>query len=89
MMFILCSHYTELLLLHYTTWIHSLMMVGGERNYLSIQGLFQQFVACDYRTQSPALFQNIFKFFTFLPKFSNILPFFALSLKNHMHALTF
>ena len=28
--------------------------------------------------QSPALFQNIFKFCTFLPKFSNILPFFAL-----------
>ena len=46
--------------------------------------------------QSPALSQNIFKFCTFLPKVSNILPFlalfqhcFALFLKNHMHALTF
>ena len=40
--------------------------------------------------QSPALFQNIFKFCTFLPKFSNIFPFFALFfLKNRTHALTF
>ena len=31
-----------------------------------------------YRTQSPALFQNIFKFYTFFPKFSNTLPFFSL-----------
>ena len=46
---------------------------------------------------SPAFFQNIFKFCTFLPKFSNFLSifalfnifFFALFLKNHMHALTF
>ena len=45
---------------------------------------------------SPALFQNIFKFYTFLPKFSNILPFFALFkhffalfLKNRTHAPTF
>ena len=30
-----------------------------------------------YSSQSPALFQNIFKFCTFSPKFSNILPFFA------------
>ena len=29
-----------------------------------------------YRMQSPALFKNIFKFFIFLHKFSNILPFF-------------
>ena len=31
-------------------------------------------------TQSPALFQNIFKFCTYLPKFSNIFPFFNISL---------
>ena len=31
-------------------------------------------------THEAALFQNIFKFCLFLPKFSNILPFFALSL---------
>ena len=35
-----------------------------------------------------ALFQNIFKFCTFLPKFSNILPFFSLFLKNRMHTRT-
>ena len=35
------------------------------------QTLFQQFIACDYRTQSPALFQNSLKFCTFLLKFSN------------------
>ena len=48
--------------------------------------------------ESPALFQNIFKFCTFLSKFSNILPcfalfkhfflFFGLLLKNCMHALS-
>ena len=37
----------------------------------------------------PALFQNVFQFCIFLPKFSNILPFFALFLKNRMHVLTF
>ena len=46
-------------------------------------------VYCVYRTQSLALFQNIFKFCTFLRKFSNILPFFALFMKNCTHALTF
>ena len=40
------------------------------------QGLFWQFIVCDNPTQSPALFQSIFRFCTFLPKFSNILPFF-------------
>ena len=39
------------------------------------QGFFLQFIVCNNRTQSPALFQNIFKFCTFSPKFSNILPF--------------
>ena len=34
------------------------------------------YTVCDNSTQSPALFQNIFKFSTFLPKFSKILPFF-------------
>ena len=45
---------------------------------------------------SPALFQNIFKFYIFLSKYSNILPlfntyfaFFAIFLKNHMHTLSF
>ena len=44
---------------------------------------------------APALFQNIFKFCTFLPKFSKILPFFnifkdffAYFLENRTHALT-
>ena len=40
-----------------------------------MQGLFQQFIACDNHMQSPALFRNISKFFTFLPKFSYICPF--------------
>ena len=53
------------------------------------QGLLQQFIACDYCTQSPALFQNIFKLYTFFPKFSIMLPFFALFLKNRSHAVTF
>ena len=53
------------------------------------QGIFQLFHACDSRTHEAALFQNIFKFCTFLPKFSNILPFFALSLKNCTHAVSF
>ena len=33
------------------------------------QRLFQQFTVCNKHTQSPALFQNIFHFCTFLPKF--------------------
>ena len=40
-----------------------------------------------YCMQSPSLFQNTFKFCTFLPKFSNIFP--SLFLKNCMHVLTF
>ena len=47
------------------------------------------FHACDSRTHDAALFQNIFKFCTFSPKFPDILPFFALFLKNRTHALTF
>ena len=35
-----------------------------------------------------ALFQKIFKFCAFLKKFSNVLPFFALFLKNGTHAIT-
>ena len=51
----------------------------------SVQDIFQQFIMCDNRTQSPILFQNIFRFLTkFLPKFSNILPFFcSFSEKSH------
>ena len=56
-------------------------------------GLFWQFIPCNYHMQSPVLLQNIFKFCTFLPKFSNIFPFFNISvsffLKNCTHALTF
>ena len=36
-----------------------------------------------YRMQSPALFKNIFKFCTFLHKYSNNFPYFS---KNGMHA---
>ena len=44
------------------------------------QGIFQLqlFDAYDSRTREAALFQNIFNFFTFLPKFSNDLFFCAL-----------
>ena len=66
------------------------------KNSLTKQGFFQLFIACSYRTQSLALFQYIFKFCTFLPKFSNILPFltfsrhfFGLFVKNRTHTLTF
>ena len=38
-------------------------------------------MTCDYRMQSPALVQNIFKICTFLPKLSNNLPFFNISLR--------
>ena len=37
--------------------------------------LLYQFNACDNRTQSSALFQNIFKFCTFLPKLSKFFLF--------------
>ena len=47
---------------------------------INLINLFQQFIACDYRTESPALFQNILKFCTFSPKFSNIFPFLIISL---------
>ena len=60
------------------------------------QGLFSQFIACNNRTQSPALFSKyfqilyifsqIFKYFVFLCPFLN---FFALFLKNCTRALTF
>ena len=53
---------------------------------ITLQGIFQLFHACDSGMLEAALFQNIFKVCTFLPKFSNILPFFglilALFLKN-------
>ena len=44
------------------------------------QRLFQQFIVCNYHMQSLALLQNIFKFCTFMFKFSNILPFFNIPL---------
>ena len=40
-----------------------------------LQGLFQQFIACNDHIQSPAFFQSVFKFYTFLLKFSTVLPF--------------
>ena len=46
--------------------------------HFSCQGICQLLHACDSRTHEAALFQNIFKFCTFLPKSSNILPSFAL-----------
>ena len=33
-------------------------------------------------------FQIIFNFYTFSPRFSNILPFFTIFLKNRMHVLS-
>ena len=58
-----------------------------------MQGIVQVFHTCDSHMHDAALFQNIFKFCTFLHKFSNILPFFclffALFLRNLTHALTF
>ena len=45
------------------------------------QGIFYLFHACHSRTHEAALFQNIFKFCTFLPKFSNI--FCPFSEKSH------
>ena len=50
---------------------------------------FLAFIVEDYCMQSPELFQNIFKFSMFLPNFLNMLPIFALFLKNRMHTLTF
>ena len=44
------------------------------------EGLFKQFIACNYCMQSSALFKDIFKFCIFLPKFSSILPFFNILL---------
>ena len=35
----------------------------------SNQGLFQQFITCNNCMQSPALFQNVFKFCTFCTNF--------------------
>ena len=55
-------------------------VVNFEEVSACYQGLFKQFIAYDSRTQSPALFQNIFKFYIFLPQFSGTLPFFALFL---------
>ena len=40
------------------------------------QDIFLLLHRCDSYTHEAAFFQNIFKFCTFLPKFSNILPFF-------------
>ena len=64
-----------------------------EKYFLSIQSLFWQCIPCDNRTQSPALFQNSFRFCTIQSKFSIILPFFCPSFtlfqKNCMHMLIF
>ena len=57
-------------------YVHSITktLIARPDNRITVQGLFQQFIVCDNRTQSTFFFQNIFKFYTFLPKFSNILP---------------
>ena len=62
--------------------------LNSSANY-TLQDIFDLFHACDSRTHEAAPFQNIFRFCTFLPNFSNILPFFALFLENRTHALTF
>ena len=46
-----------------------------EVTFPRMQGFSLQFIACDNYMQSPALFQNILIFCTFLPRCSNILPF--------------
>ena len=51
---------------------------------MSGQDLFYQFIACDYRMQSPSLFQNIFQFCTL---FAQIFKYSALF--QHFFALTF
>ena len=53
------------------------------------QDIFELFHVGDSGMHEAAPFQNVIKFCTFLLKFSNILPFFALFLKNPMLALTF
>ena len=53
---------------------------------ICIIGLLEPFLAvCCMRCP----FSKYFQICTFLPEFSNILPFFALFLKNRMHALAF
>ena len=44
------------------------------------QGLFKQFITCNYHMQLPTLVQSIYKFCTFLSKFSNIWTFFNIYL---------
>ena len=51
---------------------------------MSDQDLFYQFIACDYRMQSPSLFQNIFQFCIL---FAQIFKYSALF--QHFFALTF
>ena len=45
--------------------------------HITSRAFSSTFLPCDNRTQSPALFQNIFNFFIFLPKFSDIFPLFC------------
>ena len=57
------------------------------------QGQFQQFIACNYHMQSPALFLNIFKCCTIFAQifkcFALFQQFFAFFLKTCIYVLTF
>ena len=51
------------------------LLGGGGGNFLG-RGWYPSAHYCNYYIQSPALFKNILKFCTLLPKFSNIFFFF-------------
>ena len=55
-------------LLYYITSMYALL--------LWVWAVWHKYKILYNRVKSPALFKNIFKFCTFLPKFSNLLPFF-------------
>ena len=77
-----------------------IVLISYEIKFGHFQGPFQQFIACDNRTRSPAFFQTIFKFCTFLPKFLKhfalfppflniFLPFFSAFFLKKSHACTY
>ena len=93
-MYTIISMYTEILSYSRATnicWMQN--NPDGTRAFSRSLLRYSLEVYCNSRTQSPALFQNIFKSCTFLAKFPNILPFFNIFLpfflENHMHSLTF
>ena len=72
---VLCKYVNYLPLLYYITYMYAVLLWV---NILTYNIKY-------YHMQSPALFKNIFKFCTFLTKFSNILPFFK---KLHAYPLS-